>query len=141
MSKLFSAQQLLQARGISNAAWDSWEQSETALPRTGKKYFEPTGTWLENMQLENGLKSRKKLIEIERVTRNSQLAVAEWLPGIQKAKVIKKSGQKWDNFGTSDRDNLYLLPEEALILLEMVKMLEPLVMIIYWFSNNFSKLC
>ncbi|XP_058791697.1 uncharacterized protein LOC131664531 [Phymastichus coffea] len=114
-----SAKQLLEVRGVGRVAWDDWEQSETALPTIGEKHFEPTHSWLENMQIENGLKNRKKLLKLERVTRNSKLAVAEWLPGIQKAKVIKKSGQKWDNFGTYERSNFYLLPEEALMLLEM----------------------
>lgn len=57
---------------------------------------------------------------MERVDRSAQLALAEWLPGIQKAKVIKKSGQRWDCFGTEDKGGLYLLPEETLLLLEMV---------------------
>lgn len=72
------------------------------------------------MQLENGLKNRKRLLAVEKVDRASQLASAEWLPGSQKARVTKKSGQKWDSFGYEEKMQLYLLPEEALILLEMV---------------------
>ncbi|KAJ8682760.1 hypothetical protein QAD02_018552 [Eretmocerus hayati] len=114
-----SASQLLLNKGIGNTAWDEWQQSEVTLPKSGQKYFEPSGTWLRDMQLENALKNRKKLLEIERVDRLSQLALAEWLPGIQKARVTKKSGQKWDCFGTDEKGHLYLLPEEALLLLEM----------------------
>lgn len=77
---------------------------------------------MEKLQLENGLKNRKRLIEIERVERMSQLALAEWLPGSQRAKVTKQSGQKWDSFGFVEKSQLYLLPEEAMILLEMVMM-------------------
>jgi hypothetical protein len=110
----------LQVKGIGSAAWDDWHQSEIALPKTGKKYFEPSGSWLQDMQLENGLKNRKRLLGIERVDRSSQLALAEWLATSQQAKVTKKSGQKWENFGYEDKSQLYLLPEEALILLEMV---------------------
>lgn len=117
---LFSASQLLKIKGIGYTVLNDWQQSELALPKTGKKYFEPNGSWLQDMQLENGLKNRKRLIELERVDRNSQLAIAEWLPGIQKAKVTKKSGQKWENFGHEERGQMHLLPEEALILLEMV---------------------
>lgn len=101
--------------------WDDWKNSELALPKTGNKYFEPTGTWLQEKQLEKGLTNRKRLIEIERVERSSQLASAEWLPGSQRARVTKKSGQKWDSFGFEEKSQLYLIPEEALILLEMVR--------------------
>ncbi|NP_001127799.2 tRNA splicing endonuclease 54 homolog [Nasonia vitripennis] len=114
-----SASQLLKIKGIGYNVWNDWQQSELALPKIGKKHFEPSGSWLQDMQLENGLKNRKRLIELERVDRISQLAIAEWLPGIQKARVTKRSGQKWESFGHEDRCNMYLLPEEALLLLEM----------------------
>lgn len=116
-----SAAELLKTKGINNAAWNDLKQSEMSLPKIGQKYFEPSGSWLEKMQLDNGLKSRKKVIEIERVERHSQLALAEWLSTTQKARVVKKSGQKWNNFGHMEKSELYLLPEEALILLEMVR--------------------
>lgn len=59
-------------------------------------------------------------MNIERVERISQLAVAEWLPERRKAQVIKKSGQDWGNFGIEINKTLLLFPEEALLLLEMV---------------------
>lgn len=91
------------------------------LPKTGKKHFEPTGTWLEEKQIENGLKTRKKLLELERVDRMSQLSLAEWLSHCQKAKVVRLSGKVWDTFGYYEQSQMYLLPEEALFLLEMVR--------------------
>ena len=118
---IFSAAQLLKVKGLGSAVWEEWQKSEFALPRIGKKYFEPTGTWLQTMQLENGLKNRKRLLDIQRVERRSQLALAEWLPGIQRARITKRSGQKWDSFGYEEKCQLYLLPEEALVLLEMVR--------------------
>ena len=91
------------------------------MPKIGKKCFEPSGTWLQEKQIDNALKNRKRLLEIERVDRLSQLGSAEWLSHLQKAKVTKLSGQKWENFGHQEAGQLYLIPEEALILLEMVK--------------------
>ncbi|KAL7289108.1 hypothetical protein TKK_0017056 [Trichogramma kaykai] len=114
-----SASQLLETRNVGNAALKNYEESESTLPKLSNKYFEPSGSWLEQMQLENNLKNSKKIIEVERVERLSQLASAEWLPGSQKARVIKKSGQRWENFGYEEKNHLFLLPEEALILLEM----------------------
>ncbi|XP_014203735.1 uncharacterized protein LOC106636022 [Copidosoma floridanum] len=114
-----SASELLEVKGVGNIAWEDLQQSEVSLPKIGKKYFEPNGSWLEAMQLDNGLRNRKRVVEIEKVERHSQLALAEWLPGIQKARVTKKSGQKWENFGYEEKAQLYLLPEEALLLLEM----------------------
>ena len=72
------------------------------------------------MQLENSLKNRRRILGIERVERLSNLASAEWLPGSQRARVTKKSGQDWQNFGYIEKEQLYLLPEEALVLMEMV---------------------
>lgn len=58
---------------------------------------------------------------IERVERKSQIALGEWLPNERKVQVIKRSGQVWANFGFEVNSVLYLNPEEALSLLEMVR--------------------
>jgi len=91
------------------------------LPRNGKKHFEPDNSWLQNIQIEKGLKNRRDLLNIERVERNSELASAEWLPSQKRALVTKRSGQDWGNFGLEKNGFLYLLPEEALFLIETVR--------------------
>ncbi|KAK2581361.1 hypothetical protein KPH14_008127 [Odynerus spinipes] len=116
---MLTAEQLIQSKGIKCNAWDEWEQSRKVLPKFGQKQFEPNNSWLEKVQIEKGIKNIRDLLNIERVERISQLAIAEWLPDKKKAQVVKKSGQDWGNFGTEINNILYLIPEEALLLLEM----------------------
>ncbi|XP_076642399.1 tRNA splicing endonuclease subunit 54 [Halictus rubicundus] len=113
-----TVEELLRNKGIKCNAWDEYERSAKTLPKTGMKQFEPDDSWLQNMQIEKGLKSRKNLIAVERVDRISQLASAEWLPLQKRARVKKYSGQDWGNYGLEKNCALYLLPEEALFLLE-----------------------
>lgn len=117
---LIRAEQLIQNKGIKYQTWKEWEESRKVLPKFGQKQFEPNNSWLENIQIEKGIKNCRDLLSIERVERISQLAVAEWLPERRKAQVIKKSGQDWGNFGIEINKTLLLFPEEALLLLEMV---------------------
>lgn len=120
-SFFFSARKLLQNKGIRCIAWEEWEKASTSLPKVGQKQYEPNGSWLENNAIQNGINIRKDLLNLEKVDRVSNLATAEWLPHKKKAKVIKKSGQEWTNFGQEVDSVLYLIPEEAMFLLEMVK--------------------
>ncbi|XP_076686302.1 tRNA splicing endonuclease subunit 54 [Andrena cerasifolii] len=113
-----TAEELLQNKGLKYNAWDEYERSVKTLPKTGMKQFEPDGSWLQNMQIEKSIKARKNLIAVERVDRSSQLASAEWLPAQKRARVKKYSGQDWGNFGLEKSCALYLIPEEALFLLE-----------------------
>ncbi|XP_047363489.1 uncharacterized protein LOC124954496 [Vespa velutina] len=116
---MLTAEQLIQNKGIKYQTWKEWEESKKVLPKFGQKQFEPNNSWLENIQIEKGIKNCRDLLNIERVERISQLAVAEWLPDRRKAQVIKKSGQDWGNFGIEINKTLLLFPEEALLLLEM----------------------
>ncbi|XP_036143662.1 uncharacterized protein LOC105829270 isoform X2 [Monomorium pharaonis] len=113
-----TGKELLSNKGISNCILEEWERSLKALPRTGQKHFEPDNSWLQNVQIEKGLKNRRDLLNIERVERVSELACAEWLPSQKRALVTKRSGQDWSNFGVEKNGSLYLLPEEALFLME-----------------------
>ncbi|XP_043249265.1 metacaspase-2 isoform X1 [Colletes gigas] len=115
---VLTAEELLHHKGIKYNAWDEYEKSVKTLPKTGRKQFEPDNSWLQNMQIEKGIRSRKNLIAVERVDRISQLASAEWLPLEKKAKVKKFSGQDWSSFGLEKNGAFYLIPEEALFLLE-----------------------
>lgn len=99
---------------------EEWERCLKILPKTGKKHFEPNNCWLQNVQIEKGLKNRRDLLNIERVERISELASAEWIPSQKKALVTKRSGQEWNNFGQEKNGSLYLLPEETLFLIETV---------------------
>ncbi|XP_046741148.1 uncharacterized protein LOC124408330 [Diprion similis] len=113
------APELLKNKGITFEAWKKWDKTAETLPRKGQKQYEPNNSWLQNKQIEKGLKDRKDLLGIERVERSSQLATAEWLPLESRARVTKKSGQEWTNFGLEENLELYLIPEEALLLLEL----------------------
>ncbi|OAD62169.1 tRNA-splicing endonuclease subunit Sen54 [Eufriesea mexicana] len=117
-TNMLTAEELLENKGLKYNAWDEYEKSSKTLPKTGMKQFEPNNSWLQNMQIEKGIMARKNLIAIERVDRISQLASAEWLPAQKKAKVKKYSGQDWSSFGLEKGGTLYLIPEEALFLLE-----------------------
>ncbi|EFN83046.1 uncharacterized protein LOC105184527 [Harpegnathos saltator] len=117
-SNVLKAEELLRSKGISTNVLEEWEKSLQALPKSGKKHFEPNNSWLENVQIEKGLKTRRNLLNIERVERVSELASAEWIPSQKKALVTKKSGQDWSSFGIDKNGSLYLIPEEALFLLE-----------------------
>ncbi|KZC10248.1 PREDICTED: putative uncharacterized protein DDB_G0282133 [Dufourea novaeangliae] len=113
-----TAEELLQNKGLKYKAWNEYERSAETLPKIGMKQFEPDNSWLQNMQIEKGIKSHKNLIAVERVDRISQLASAEWLPLQKRARVKKFTGVDWGNFGLEKNCVLYLLPEEALFLLE-----------------------
>lgn len=116
----FRAEELLENKGLKYNAWNEYEKSVKTLPKSEMKQFEPNNSWLQNMQIEKGIITRKNLIAIERVDRISQLASAEWLPAQKRAKVKKYSGQDWSSFGLEKSGTLYLIPEEALFLLETV---------------------
>lgn len=111
-------------KGISNCVLEELEKSLKTLPRNGKKHFEPDNSWLQNVQIEKGLKNRRDLLNIERVERTSELATAEWLPSQKIALVTKRSGQDWGNFGLEKNGFLYLQREEALFLIETVRFLQ-----------------
>ncbi|KAL6260409.1 hypothetical protein P5V15_007935 [Pogonomyrmex californicus] len=113
-----TAKEILRNKGISNCVLKEWERSEEILPKIGNKHFEPDNSWLQNVQIEKGIKNQKDLLHIERVERISELASAEWIPSQKRALVTKKSGQDWSNFGSEKNGSLYLLPEEALFLIE-----------------------
>lgn len=115
---MLTAEELLENKGLKYNAWNEYEKSVKTLPKSEMKQFEPNNSWLQNMQIEKGIITRKNLIAIERVDRISQLASAEWLPAQKRAKVKKYSGQDWSSFGLEKSGILYLIPEEALFLLE-----------------------
>ncbi|XP_067214238.1 uncharacterized protein Tsen54 [Linepithema humile] len=117
-SNVLTAEELLRSKGFRSCVLEGWERSQKILPTNGKKHFEPNNTWLQNVQIEKGLKHHKDLLNIERVERISELASAEWIPDQKKALVVKRSGQDWNNFGLEKNGSLYLLPEEALFLME-----------------------
>ncbi|KAK0167775.1 hypothetical protein PV327_001639 [Microctonus hyperodae] len=114
-----TVKELLSTKGICSRLIDEHNQVTRVLPKTGEKLFEPNGSWLQNKQIDTCLDTRKDLIKVERVNRLSALAVAEWLPHQNKAKVTKRSGVDWNNYGNDIRGTLYLIPEEALLLLEL----------------------
>ncbi|XP_012264106.2 uncharacterized protein LOC105690667 isoform X1 [Athalia rosae] len=119
LGNVLSAAELLVNKGICHETWERWNKTAEILPSVGQKQYEPNSCWLQKKQIEKGLNDRKELLGVERVERKSQLAAAEWLPQESRARVTKKSGQEWTNFGVEENCQLYLIPEEALMLLEL----------------------
>ncbi|KAF7995914.1 hypothetical protein HCN44_007021 [Aphidius gifuensis] len=115
--KLLTASELLKTRGIQAEASHDFDRSSYVIPKSGYKLSNPSGSLLENQQIDTNLNSRKNLIKCERVTRLSQLACADWLQYERKAKITKITGC-CQNYGTTVNGTIYLLPEEALLLLE-----------------------
>ncbi|XP_034937475.1 uncharacterized protein Tsen54 isoform X2 [Chelonus insularis] len=118
LDKHLTVDELLKTRGIYTRVLDEYTQVSRVLPTRGDKFFEPNGSWLENKQIDTNLQTTKDLLKLERVNRISAMASAQWIPEEKRAKVTKKSGIDWNNYGHTLNSITYLIPEEALLLLE-----------------------
>ncbi|XP_020291364.1 uncharacterized protein LOC109858478 isoform X2 [Pseudomyrmex gracilis] len=115
---VLTAEALFENKGITCCIVENVKRSLSILPKNEMKHYEPNNSWLQNVQIEKGLLNRRDLLSIERVERASELAIAEWIAAEKKAFVTKRSGLDWSSFGVEKNGVLYLLPEEALFLLE-----------------------
>ncbi|XP_044309513.1 tRNA-splicing endonuclease subunit Sen54 isoform X1 [Varanus komodoensis] len=85
----------------------------------GQKDFIPDGSEEQEERLRQGREAHWRLLEEERVARLGSLVKAEWKP--QEGLVELKSpaqGKFWQTMGFAENGKQYLLPEEALYLLE-----------------------
>ncbi|XP_075973808.1 tRNA splicing endonuclease subunit 54 [Anticarsia gemmatalis] len=92
---------------------------DATLPDIGLKDVTPNGSWLEQKQIQAALEARKHLIEVERIEKHGTLSQAKWLDGMNRAQVTQKAGGYWQYFGYNVGKTLYLMPEEALFLMEV----------------------
>ncbi|VVC88991.1 unnamed protein product, partial [Leptidea sinapis] len=90
----------------------------TKLPERGSKDVRPSGTLLEQKQIESALEARKSFISVERIEKRGNLSRAEWKNELMLAEVIHKVGGHWQYLGHNVGKKLYLEPEEILYLME-----------------------
>ncbi|KAJ2946229.1 hypothetical protein O0L34_g5164 [Tuta absoluta] len=109
-SKLLSGAELV-ARGITKI--------DVTLPVIGQKDVVPTGSWLEQKQIQSALEARKHMIEVQRIEKSNVLSQAEWREELMLAEVLKKVGGHWQYIGHNVGKTIYLHPEEALFLMEV----------------------
>ncbi|XP_066909420.1 uncharacterized protein [Halyomorpha halys] len=88
------------------------------LPTKGLKEFSPKNSWIEKKQIEKKLEEKFNFINTERIEKSNNLSVAEWIPFLGKAKVLKKTGKLWETIGHHQDNEDWLLPEEVLFLVE-----------------------
>ncbi|CAH1391490.1 unnamed protein product [Nezara viridula] len=88
------------------------------LPTKGLKEFSPNKSWIEKKQIEKKLEEKFDFINTERIEKSNSLSVAEWIPSLGKAKVLKKIGKQWETIGHHQDNEDWLLPEEVLFLVE-----------------------
>ncbi|KAF6199788.1 hypothetical protein GE061_006086, partial [Apolygus lucorum] len=85
---------------------------------SGCKEYAPNNSWLENKQIQVTLETYHDLVGSERIEKKTSLLSAIWLSDVGKAKVTKRAGKFWEVFGHTVDSEDWLLPEEALFLLE-----------------------
>ncbi|CAH2036908.1 unnamed protein product, partial [Iphiclides podalirius] len=89
------------------------------LPELGLKDVYPTGSWLEEKQIQAAIDARKQLICAERIEKSGTISHAEWRENLMLAEVTQKNGGHWQFMGHNIGKQLYLYPEETLFLMEI----------------------
>ncbi|CAH2106163.1 unnamed protein product [Euphydryas editha] len=92
---------------------------EATLPEIGIKDVFPSGSWLEQKQIQSAVEARKHLIEVERIEKSGALSHAVWKEELMLAEITQKVGSYWQYLGHNKGKQLYLRPEEALFLMEI----------------------
>ncbi|XP_046959808.1 uncharacterized protein LOC124529915 [Vanessa cardui] len=92
---------------------------EVSLPEVGLKDILPSGSWLEQKQIQAAVEARKQLIEVERIEKSGTLSHAVWREELMLAEVTQKVGSYWQYLGHNKGKQLFLRPEEALFLMEI----------------------
>ncbi|XP_076844735.1 tRNA-splicing endonuclease subunit Sen54 [Brachyhypopomus gauderio] len=105
--ELLSPSELFQARSRSHK-----------IPVKGQKEFLPDGSDQQRARLHKSLDEHWRLVAEERVERLGNLVSAEWIPEEKLVKLLSPAGKFWQTMGFSDQGKQYLLPEEALYLME-----------------------
>ncbi|XP_044187013.1 tRNA-splicing endonuclease subunit Sen54 [Thunnus albacares] len=88
------------------------------IPVRGQKDFFPNDSDEQRERLEQSLNEHWSLISEERVERLGSLVKATWVPSDQIVELQSPAGKFWQTMGFSDNGKQYLLPEEALYLME-----------------------
>uniref|UniRef100_A0A3B4ZXA6 tRNA-splicing endonuclease subunit Sen54-like n=1 Tax=Stegastes partitus TaxID=144197 RepID=A0A3B4ZXA6_9TELE len=84
----------------------------------GQKDFFPNDSDEQRQRLEQSLNEHWSLISEERVERLGNLVKAIWIPSDQIVELQSPAGKFWQTMGFSANGKQYVLPEEALYLME-----------------------
>ncbi|XP_047214279.1 tRNA-splicing endonuclease subunit Sen54-like isoform X1 [Girardinichthys multiradiatus] len=88
------------------------------IPARGQKDFYPDDSEEQRQRLQQSLDEHWNLIAEERVERLGNLVKATWVPSDQIVELQTPAGKFWQTMGFSAEVKQYLLPEEALYLME-----------------------
>lgn len=88
------------------------------IPVRGQKDFYPNDSEEQRKRLEQSLEEHWSLISEERVERLGNLVKATWVPDEKIVELQSPAGKFWQTMGFSANGKQYLLPEEALYLME-----------------------
>nr|XP_046272033.1 tRNA-splicing endonuclease subunit Sen54 isoform X2 [Scatophagus argus] len=88
------------------------------IPVRGQKDFFPSDSDEQRRRLERSLDEHWSLVAEERVERLGNLVKAKWIPTEQIVELRSPAGKFWQTMGFSANGKQYLLPEEALYLME-----------------------
>ncbi|XP_070704006.1 tRNA-splicing endonuclease subunit Sen54 [Pempheris klunzingeri] len=88
------------------------------IPVRGQKDFFPNDTEEQRQRLEQSLNEHWTLIAEERVEKLGNLVKATWIPSKHIVELQSPAGKFWQTMGFSADGKQYLLPEEALYLME-----------------------
>ncbi|KAF7659075.1 hypothetical protein LDENG_00003720 [Lucifuga dentata] len=88
------------------------------IPVRGQKDFFPDDSDEQKQRLQQSLNEHWSLISEERVERLGNLVKAKWIPGEQVVELQSPAGKFWQTMGFSADGKQFLLPEEALYLME-----------------------
>ncbi|XP_015211376.2 tRNA-splicing endonuclease subunit Sen54 isoform X2 [Lepisosteus oculatus] len=88
------------------------------IPARGQKDFLPDASEKQKERLRRSLDEHWALIEEERVERLGSLVKTEWIPTGNVVELKSPAGKFWQTMGFSEQGKQFLLPEEALHLLE-----------------------
>ncbi|XP_041939016.1 tRNA-splicing endonuclease subunit Sen54 isoform X1 [Alosa sapidissima] len=106
-SEILSPSELFQARTRSHK-----------LPLRGQKDFLHTGSERQRERLDQSLQEHWTLVAEERVERSGSLVKAGWIPDDGIVELQTPAGKFWQTMGYAAHGKQYLLPEEALYLME-----------------------
>ncbi|XP_044037596.1 tRNA-splicing endonuclease subunit Sen54 isoform X2 [Siniperca chuatsi] len=88
------------------------------IPVRGQKDFFPNDSDEQRRRLEQSLNEHWSLLSEERVEKLGNLVKAAWIPSEQIVELQSPAGKFWQTMGFSASGKQYLLPEEALYLME-----------------------
>ncbi|KAG9343727.1 hypothetical protein JZ751_013105 [Albula glossodonta] len=88
------------------------------IPVRGQKDFIPDGSKQQQERLERSLEEQWTLVSEERVERLGNLVKAVWIPKEDVVELQSPAGKFWQTMGFSENGKQFLLPEEALYLME-----------------------